>query len=242
MEVKMPSEFDSFDADVAANEGYLYTTNASLSSTLANGRLTEATLAMADLRGKRVIDIGCGDGAYSLELLERGGAASIVGIDPAQAAVETARRRTRGKPATFDVARADKLAYDSNSFDVAHLRGVLHHMDNPQEGLKEAFRVARQVIVIEPNGYNPVLKLIEKVSPYHREHRERSFAPALLDKWIAALGGQVTSRAFAGLVPFFCPAWLARGLKAMEPGVEFLPGVRALSCAVYVFSATRAAV
>ncbi len=236
----MSAEFEPFDADVAANSGYLYTTNAGLSSRLSNARLTEAALSMADFAGKRLIDIGCGDGTYTLELLERGRLASAVGIDPARAAIASATERAGNRPATFHVHRADALPFESNSFDIAQLRGVLHHMDHPVDALREALRVARQLIVIEPNGYNPVLKVLEKASPYHRAHRERSYAPALLDRWVSQLGGRITRRTFAGLVPFFCPDWAARGLKSLEPGVEQVPGMRALSCAVYVFSATRA--
>ena len=41
------------------------------------------------------------------------------------------------------------------------------------------------MFVIEPNGYNPVLKVLEKVSRYHIEHEERSFFPATLHAWRA---------------------------------------------------------
>ena len=60
-----------FDADVRANAGYLYTTNAKKSSVLANQRLTDVTRAMVDLRGRRVIDVGCGDGTLLRGALHR---------------------------------------------------------------------------------------------------------------------------------------------------------------------------
>jgi hypothetical protein len=37
----------------------------------------------------------------------------------------------------------------------------------------------------------------------------------------------------------FCPDWLARAMKAVEPVVEGLPGIRALGCAVFVVVARQ---
>ncbi|MGA9116837.1 MAG: class I SAM-dependent methyltransferase [Bacteroidota bacterium] len=230
---------DAFNRDIVSNEGYLYTTNARLSSRLANQRLTELALAAADFSGKKVIDIGCGDGTYTRELYDRGKPSRIVGVDPADEAIVLARKKDRGTSVEFEVHSADALPYPDASFDLAHVRGVLHHMDRPFEALGEALRVSRQVIVIEPNGRNPVVKLLERFSPYHRAHHEKSYPPASLEKWVTALGGEVVVRRYAGLVPFFCPDWFARLMKSMEPAVERTAGLRSIACAVFVFVATR---
>lgn len=57
-----------FDIDATLNGGYIYTTQARLSSIVANHRLTQATLNSVNFTGKKVIDIGCGDGVYTFEL------------------------------------------------------------------------------------------------------------------------------------------------------------------------------
>jgi SAM-dependent methyltransferase len=225
---------EAFNRDVDSNAGYLYTNNARVSSVLANRRLTDGVLASADFRGKRVLDVGCGDGTFTRELFVRGGLASIHGVDRAERAVEVGRARAGASAVTFDVASADSLPMADASFDVAHLRGVLHHMDDPLRGLREAMRVARLVVVTEPNGYNPVLKVLERVSPYHREHGERSFFPTKLRGWARELGGSVRSVCFLGLVPFFCPDPMARALKAVEPFVEYTPVVRSICCGTYI--------
>ena len=234
------SEFDAFNRDVAIRGGYSYTTNASLSSRLANQRLTDVALEIVNFRGQMVIDIGCGDGTYTLELYDRGQPAGMHGVEPAQKAIEIARQRIAGRQIHFGVHSAYELPHAANSFDVAHLRGVLHHLDRPVDALREAFRVARTLVVIEPNGYNPMLKILERFSRYHIEHNEKSYAPLTLDRWISRLGGAVRVRRWVGLVPFFCPDWMARSLKAIEPVVEQLPLINAIGCAQYVFVATRA--
>ena len=232
-------ETGAFDRDAALNRGYLYTTNAGLSSRLANDRLTDAALALGIWRGKRVVDIGCGDGTFTFDLSERGSPALIHGVDPAGEAIRVAREKAGARSVAFTESSGAALPFPDDAFDVAHLRGVLHHADRPLDLLREAFRVAPVLIVLEPNGYNPVLKCLEKLSRYHREHGEKSFSPALLDRWIRSLGGVVVSRARVGLVPFFCPDWMARVLKRLEPIVEAAPVAGTLGCAVYAFLARR---
>ncbi|MBF0463590.1 MAG: class I SAM-dependent methyltransferase [Nitrospirae bacterium] len=227
-----------FNRDIEANKGYLYTTNASLSSYLSNKRLTDAVLELIDFKNKTVLDIGCGDGTFTRDICHRGQTSHIVGIDPAREAIETAKKKKTGiENITFEVQNACALPFESKSFDIAHIRGVLHHMENPKDALKEALRVAKMTIVVEPNGYNPVLKLLERFSKYHRDHDEKSYSPALLDFWIRQLGADVKTRCYAGLVPFFCPDWMAKTLKKMEAFVEDIPVVKSVCCGVYIFTA-----
>ncbi len=230
---------DPFTGDIAANAGYLYTTNARLSSRLANRRLTDASLTVGDFRGRRVIDIGCGDGTYTIEVVEIGGAARVAALDPAESAVRVAQAKLGRHPIDLAVGSAFALPHPDSSFDVAYLRGVLHHMADPAKALGEALRVAATVVVVEPNGYNPVLKLLERYSAYHVEHGEKSYPARQLDRWVREHGGTVDRRIFAGLVPMFCPDWLARAAKRFEPIVERVPLVRSFTCAVYVFRAHR---
>lgn len=233
--------FEPFNRDVAGNGGYLYTTRASASSILANRRLTDVALEVVRMGGQRVVDIGCGDGAYTVELFDRGKAAFISGFDPAEKAVSAAVGKIQGRNIFFGVHAADHLPVADDSFDIAHIRGVLHHMDKPIDALREALRIAPLLVIIEPNGYNPVLKILEKYSRYHLEHGEKSYPPHMLDQWVRQLGGTVAMRKWAGFVPFFCPNWLAVLLKWIEPVIEAIPVVRAICCAVYVQVVSRPA-
>jgi SAM-dependent methyltransferase len=228
-----------FDHDVSRSGGYVYTTDAPLSARLANRRLTVAALSVADFKEKRVLDIGCGDGTYTLELVDVAGAASVQGIDPAGEAIRVARERVGDRPIAFSEGSAYELPHEADAFDLACLRGVLHHLERPAEALREALRVAPWVVGVEPNGYNPGLKVLERCSTYHVEHGERSFTARTLDGWVKAAGARIEARTFAGFVPMFSPDWLARAMKRIEPAVEALPGVRTVGCAVYVFAAAR---
>lgn len=230
------SGVEPFERDAAAGGGYRYTTDAPLSSRLANRRISEASLAAADWRAKRVIDVGCGDGTYTAELLDMGSPDSIHGVDPAPTAIEAAEARGADERLSFAVGSAYELPHADREFDLAYLRGVLHHVDDPQAALAEAMRVAPLVVVVEPNGYNAGLKVLERVSPYHREHGERSYPPRRLDRWAAELGARVVTRSYVGFVPMFSPDRYAKAAKRLEPALESRRGLRETMCAQYVFT------
>jgi SAM-dependent methyltransferase len=224
----------TFDRDARSNNGYLYTTNAALSSSLSNRRISEAVAQLVDIRGKRVVDVGCGDGTYTRELLDRG-PSFVLGIDAATDAIAIAATKSRDESqlafATVDVRNLGSV---DGHFDVAVVRGVLHHLDEPEAAVAGILRLADEVIIVEPNGYNPVLKIIEKVSRYHREHEEKSYTAGRLDRWCEDRGAALRRSQFIGLVPFFCPDRIARILKRLEPLVEQTPVLRALCCGQYV--------
>jgi SAM-dependent methyltransferase len=236
---KQPNKsVSAFNQDAVENQGYRYSTNAPLSSQMANKRLSDVTLENVDLRDKTVLDIGCGDGVYTIELFDQVPMKRLLGVDYAAQAIEVAKTKSGARQIEYEVQSAYALPYADKSFDVAIIRGVLHHLDDPVPALKEALRVAKLVWVIEPNGYNPGLKFLEKFSRYHIEHQEKSYAPASLDKEIQKMGGRVLRRKWAGFVPMFCPDWMAKTMKVVEPMVEAVPVIKHLGCAVYTFSAS----
>jgi len=224
-----------FEKDILANDGYLYTTNARKSSVLANKRLSDITREMVELRDRCVIDVGAGDGTYTYEMFATCKPAVMVGVDAAANAIDTATRKYADAQPGLRFERHDvySMPFRSGSFDVAIVRGLLHHLDDAPKALKEISRLATDVFVIEPNGYSPILKLIERASRYHREHGEKSYSPSRIRHWIRELGGTIEREQFAGIVPMFCPDWMAEVLKALEPIVEPTPVLRQLLCAVF---------
>ncbi|HEY6117646.1 MAG TPA: class I SAM-dependent methyltransferase [Candidatus Dormibacteraeota bacterium] len=229
---------DPFNTDAGGGEGYQYTTAGQYSTEHVLARHLELILAMAKLEGRSVIDVGCGDGFSTFRFWDRAHPARLAGVDPAENAIAVANRKRGDRPIEFRVL-GERVPFDDASFDVAIVQGVLHHADDPQHTIREALRVAREVVILEPNGLNPGLKLLEKVSPYHREHNERSYSRRRLRGWIEAAGGRVVQEKFAVFVPIFSPSWLARAMAAVEPLVEATPGVRAVSCSVQVIRATH---
>jgi SAM-dependent methyltransferase len=238
MELKHPG-IDVFDKDAAANEGYLYTQTERLSCKLATQRTTDVILQTREFANRSVLDLACGDGFYSFKLFDRGSMTRLVATDGASNAVGIAAGRRGKRPVSFLVSDAHALPFPDNSFDVVLVQSVLHHDERPFHMIQEAFRVAPRILIHEPNGNNLGLKVIEKVSPYHKEHGEKSYTSMQMKKWIREAGGEVVHEKFAGFVPMFCSDKIARFMKFVEPALESVPVLNALGCAVYVMVGVR---
>ncbi|MEX2184417.1 MAG: class I SAM-dependent methyltransferase [Chloroflexota bacterium] len=89
----------------------------------------------------RVLDIGCGPGALTAELVRSVGAASVAAIDPSAPFVEAVRARHPG----VDVrqATAERIPFDADTFDATLAQLVVHFMNDPVAGLAEMARVTR---------------------------------------------------------------------------------------------------
>lgn len=232
-----------FDEDVRAQGAYAYTGDR-LSARLANGRISRSIAESFDFRGASVLDLGCGDGAYTVEF-DALGVRQVVGLDPAVAAIDAARARAKVLAIDDRVRFEVGNIYDLQDylvpgrFDCIVIRGVLHHLPDPARALAGLAGFQGAVLVLEPNGNNPVLKILERFSRYHIEHEERSFRPALIRRWLQAAGLTVRSCRVLNLVPFFCPDSFARLLRTVEPCVERIPLLRDIACGQSMIVAKR---
>jgi len=242
-DITVKKNVSQFDEDVRRTGSYAYTSDR-LSSQLANSRHSESIANSFDFAGKKVLDLGCGDGTYTLEYPALG-VKEVVGVDPAVVAIEAANEKARklGLDATVKFEVGNIYALESylveNRFDCIVLRGVLHHLPDPARAIAGLANFRGTIVVLEPNGNNPVLKVIEKTSRYHIEHEERSFSPALIQSWLTTAGFQITSCKLFNLVPMFCPDWMAKVLRVIGPFVERVPLLRHIACGSSIIVALR---
>lgn len=89
--------------------------------------------------GDHVLDVGCGPGALTAELLQRG--AVVSAADPSPQFVAAARERY--PDVDVQQATAEELPYADGSFDEALAQLVVHFMAEPVHGLSEMARVTR---------------------------------------------------------------------------------------------------
>jgi SAM-dependent methyltransferase len=225
---------DAFNADTEAHGGYIYTSVERWSSQYASRRQNDELIRMLVDHvdpSVRIADIGCGDGTFTIDIAEKFRPRAIRGVEPAANAVAAAKERIPAKlsgSVRFEVGDIYTLRAEGEGLAIA--RGVLHHLDRPRTAIGQLAKQFDFVLALEPNGYNPVLKVIEKTSAYHREHDEKSYWPPSLNRWFEQEGFRVVCQKFFCLVPYFCPTPAARFLSTVEPVVEWLPGIRQVCC------------
>ncbi len=91
--------------------------------------------------GQRVVDVGCGTGALTAELVRRSGPGAVAAVDPSELFVAAAQERHPG--ADVRRASAEQLPFDDAAFDAALAQLVVHFMADPVAGLREMGRVTR---------------------------------------------------------------------------------------------------
>ena len=123
----------SFDVSADAYDRFMGRYSATLSGQLA----TLAGVAA----GQRVVDVGCGSGMLTAELVARLGAGAVAAIDPAELFVAAVTERNPG----VDVRQgaAEDLPFADGEFDGALAQLVIHFMADPVAGLREMARVTR---------------------------------------------------------------------------------------------------
>jgi SAM-dependent methyltransferase len=89
----------------------------------------------------RILDVGCGPGVLTAELVSRYGAERVDAIDPTPGFVAAARDRLPG--VDVRVGTAEELPYADESYGAAYAQLVVHFMRDPVRGLAEMGRVTR---------------------------------------------------------------------------------------------------
>jgi SAM-dependent methyltransferase len=182
----------------------------------------------------KVLDLGCGDGAFANAVLAHNFAA-VDGFDIAEAAIRRAQANAPGPHMRFAACDLTRLELaELPHYDGAFLIGFLHHVKTATPAILAALRrVTGRVVVLEPNGGHLLRKLLE-LTPTYRAAGEDSFRRRQLEKIFAEAGYRRVFWRRLNLFPNFTPQLLFRLLRQIEPAVEATPGLRAL-CTVDMY-------
>jgi len=94
---------------------------------------------LPDLRGTRVLDLGCGYGWFCRWAREAG-AAAVLGIDVSEKMLARARADTSDKAITYRQTDMESLALPGEAFDLVYSSLALHYIEDAGRLMAEAFR------------------------------------------------------------------------------------------------------
>lgn len=179
---------------------------------------------LGDVRGCRIVDFGCGSGANSVHLANRG--AHVWAVDISEDLIRIAQRRMavsgRADGAQFIVGSAHDLPFPDGAIDVVFGIAILHHLDLKLVS-REVHRVLKpggRAIFQEPVRNSALVRFVRSLIPYRAPDvspYERPLTDAEL-RAFAAPFASMRSRAFN--LPFV-------------PLAEFVPVVKRRMNAVY---------
>jgi 2-polyprenyl-6-hydroxyphenyl methylase / 3-demethylubiquinone-9 3-methyltransferase len=110
------------------------------------GHFKLETVVGAPLAGVDLLDVGCGAGLFAEPLARLG--ANVIGVDPAPAAIEAARRHAEetGAEVAYRAAAVEELAGEEPRFDIVSAMEVIEHAADPKRF------VATAASLVKPGG------------------------------------------------------------------------------------------
>ncbi|PYP98839.1 MAG: hypothetical protein DMG76_25835 [Acidobacteria bacterium] len=158
---------------------------------------------LGDVRGKIVLDYGCGDGLNTLVLARRG--ATVKGLDISPDLIGIARQRLAVNDIRGDVelmvGSAHNLPLSDDSVDVVFGIAILHHLDLALSA-REVRRVLRsggRAILQEPVRNSKALKMLRRFIPY-RGQDVSPFERPLTDQELADYASGFSSYRSRGFI------------------------------------------
>jgi len=127
-----------------------------------------ATLSLLrKIKGKKILDLGCGTGIYTKILKRRG--AHVQGIDISPKMIEIAKQNVRG--VDFRIGSVYDLPYESGTFDIVLASLVVHYFGNLDRAFKEIRRVLKKNGVFIFSSDNPVMAVTHRIKGRSRKYR-----------------------------------------------------------------------
>ena len=89
----------------------------------------------------QVADLGCGAGYLTEGLMER--EVHITALDQSKEMLDTMKSKLGDEKINYVVADANELPLENESIDLAMANMFLHHVDHPEQTIKEAYRILK---------------------------------------------------------------------------------------------------
>jgi SAM-dependent methyltransferase len=125
---------------------------------------------LGDVRGKQVLDLGCGSGENTLMLAHRGAKVCAMDISEQLAHLAKLRLAVNGNPGEFNiiVGSAYDIPLPDESIDIVFGMAILHHLDLPLTAreVKRVLRKNGRAIFQEPVRNSKFVRFVRNLIPY----------------------------------------------------------------------------
>ncbi len=128
-------------------------------------RLKCLGITREDYEGKRIFDMGCGTGEYTL-WYAMNGAKEVVGADLSDGSLKVARERQKEINAdhvTFKKMDILECPEPDNYYDYSYCIGVLHHTGDPRRGFANLVRITKPGGVVMVSVYSKYSRRVLRV-------------------------------------------------------------------------------
>jgi SAM-dependent methyltransferase len=119
-----------------------------------------------DVRGKRILDYGCGAAEGGVFLAKQG--AQVVGVDVSAEMLEAAQRLAKHHGVSIETRLVTdaKIPAADNEFDLVYGNGVLHHvnLDVARTELARVLKPTGKGCFLEPLPYNPIINVYRRIA------------------------------------------------------------------------------
>jgi ubiquinone/menaquinone biosynthesis C-methylase UbiE len=130
---------------------------------------------LGDVRGKRLLDLGCGAGENSVYFAQRGADCVASDYSPGMVNVALKLAESNGVKVEGKVINAMAIDYPDNSFDIVYAANLLHHIPDPLVTIQEIHRVLKpggKMCFWDPLRHNPVINVYRRIATEVRTEDE----------------------------------------------------------------------
>ncbi|UFN49753.1 class I SAM-dependent methyltransferase [Roseomonas sp. OT10] len=185
---------------------------------------------LGELKGRRVLDLGCGTGFLASLLAAQGAEVDALDISPASVAIARHRAEISGVAdrIRFHVMPAEALGFPDASFDALCGAFVLHHLDlaTAAPELRRVLRPGGRAAFIETCGHSALLMTARRMLPGRLGIEKASSddeAP------LASAAEALLRRSFGDSVRFHYPSTLMFRMLSYVPPLHKRPAQQLLS-------------
>lgn len=152
---------------------------------------------LGDIRGKKILDVGCGAGEASVYFAKNGAVVTATDISEHMLNVAQGLAKRHNVNIITKISSSDYINFPDETFDIVYAANLLHHVD-VESSLREVSRVLKKRGVFagwDPIAHNPIINIYRKMATAVRtrdEHPIRMEQLKIFTKYFSQIETETT--------------------------------------------------